>query len=149
MNPEKLFEQSYERVIGSGVGITDKGEVFFSRFYEIFLQSSELVTTKFKDTDMVGQVRMLQKAMYQLISFYSLRSSSDYLYDIATSHSKHHHNINPEFYDLWLCSLLKTVQELDPEYTHDLKLAWEIVMAPGILFLKHHYNPEVSGGKSS
>jgi len=145
MNPEKLFEESYERIIGSGVGITEKGDVFFTRFYEIFLGSSEKVATKFNNTDMDGQIKMLQKAMYQLISFYLLKSSGDYLHEIASSHSKHRHNINPEFYDLWLSALLQTVSEIDPEYTPELKLAWEIVMSPGILYLKHHYdleNPE-------
>jgi len=146
MNPEKLFEQSYERVIGSGVGITDRGEVFFSRFYEIFLGSSELVAEKFKNTDMNRQVRMLQKAMFQLISFYLVKTSSDYIHDIAISHNKQHHDISPVLYDLWLDSLLKTVQELDPEYTPSLRLAWEIVMSPGIIYLKHHYDQEISQG---
>ncbi len=140
MNPEKLFEESYERVIGSGVGMTEKGDAFFTRFYEIFLNSSVKVAEKFANTDMAGQIKMLQKAMFQLISFYLLRSSGDYLHEIATSHSKVRHDIDPEFYDLWLKSLIQTVCETDPEYTPELKLAWEIVMSPGILYLKHHYD---------
>ena len=140
MNLEELFEESYQRVIGQGVGITDRGQNFFARFYEIFFQSSDLVSDRFKNTDMEKQVRMLQKGMYQLISFYLVKTDSSSLKSIATSHNHSHYDIAPELYDLWLDALLETLKELDPEYTKELRLAWQIVMMPGILYLKHHYS---------
>lgn len=139
MNIETLFEKSYQRVIGQGVGITDRGQAFFSRFYELFFESSEQVPKKFSDTDMKKQLRMLQKGMYQLISFYLTKTENDSLRSIAHTHDVKHYGIEPELYDYWLSSLLQTVEELDPEYCPELRLAWEIVMTPGILYLKFHY----------
>ena len=86
------------------------------------------------------QVRMLQKGMYQLISFYLVKADSSSLKSIAISHNRSHYDIAPELYDLWLDALLETLKELDPEYTKELRLAWQIVMTPGILYLKHHYS---------
>ncbi|MFT7689264.1 MAG: hemoglobin-like flavoprotein [Candidatus Azotimanducaceae bacterium] len=140
MNLEETFESSYKRVIGQGVGITERGQFFFSRFYEIFFSASEKIPEKFKNTDMSTQIHMLQKGMYQLITFYLTKADSDQLLAIAKSHDKENFNIEPELYDLWLASLLQTVKELDPEYHAELGLAWEIVMTPGILYLKYHYD---------
>ena len=140
MNLEEIFEASYERVIGQGIGITEKGQSFFMRFYEIFLNTSDKVPEKFKNTDMNRQVLMIQKGLYQLISFYLIKNDSDYLIAIAESHNKKHYDIEPELYDLWLKALLQAVEELDPEYHEGLRLAWEIVMTPGILYMKYHHD---------
>jgi len=140
MNLEETFGSSYQRVIGQGVGITERGQSFFTRFYEIFFNKSEKIPEKFKNTDMDQQVHMLQKGMYQLITFYLLKTDSDQLQAIAKSHDKLHLDIEPELYDVWLASLLQTVEELDPEYHAELRLAWEVVMTPGILYLKYHYD---------
>lgn len=140
MNLEESFESSYERVIGQGVGITERGQSFFTRFYEIFFSASEKVPEKFKNTDMAQQVHMLQKGMYQLITFYLLKTDNDQLLAIAKSHSKLHLDIESELYDVWLASLLQTVEELDPDFHPELRLAWEVVMTPGILYLKFHYD---------
>jgi len=142
MNTEALFEKSYQRVIGQGVGITERGQVFFAQFYENFFKSSEQVPEKFANTDMEKQVRMLQKGMYQLITFYLTKSESENLRSIAHTHDAHHYGIEPALYDLWLASLLQTVEELDPEYCPELRLAWEIVMSPGILYMKFHYQAQ-------
>ncbi|HIG44747.1 MAG TPA: globin [Gammaproteobacteria bacterium] len=139
MNFELLFEESFQRVIGHGVGITNKGQQFFARFYEIFFAASDEVREKFCHTDMEMQRSFLKKGVYHLISFYLLRSDNDYLSSIALTHNQNHYDIPPELYDIWLEALLKAVAELDPEYRDELRLAWQIVMTPGILFMKYHY----------
>ncbi|MBT3428009.1 MAG: globin [Gammaproteobacteria bacterium] len=144
MNLELLFEESFQRIIGHGVGITKKGQHFFTRFYEIFFEASDEVREKFRHTDMEMQRSFLKKGVYHLISFYLLRSDYGYLSSIAKTHNQNHYNIRPELYDIWLESLLKAVAELDPKYCDELRLAWQIVMTPGILFLKYHYaEPEL------
>ena len=140
MDLERMFDESYERVIGHGIGISENGTRFFTRFYEIFLAKSETVREKFKATDMSVQMSVLQKGMFQLMSFYLMRTDSDYLQSIAVTHNHGHYDIDPELYDLWLDSLLQTVEELDTEYHDELRLAWQIVMTPGILYLKYYYN---------
>jgi len=140
MDIETTFTASYERVIGEGVGITEGGRAFFHRFYENFLASSVQVQEKFRNTDMDRQELVLQKGLYHLISFYLMKMDNEFLKSIATSHDRHHYNIEPELYDVWLDALLKTVEEMDPECDNDLKLAWQIVMTPGILYMKHFYD---------
>ena len=144
MNLEKNFEASYVRVVGDGIGITEKGQRFFTRFYEIFFASSPEVPLKFANTDMKEQVNVLQKGVFQLISFYLLKSDNDYLRSIATTHSRTQYDIPPVLYDFWLSSLLATVKEFDPEYADHIGLAWQIVMTPGILYLKHHYDRAIN-----
>ena len=139
MDIESTFIASYERLIGEGVGITDRGRVFFRRFYENFLESSPRVSDKFATTDMARQELVLQKGLYHLISFYLMKTDNQYLLDIARSHGSDNYRIEADLYDLWLEALLKTVEELDPEYDRELRLAWQIVMTPGILYMKHHY----------
>jgi hemoglobin-like flavoprotein len=139
MDVETIFEASYERLIGSGVGITERGRRFFHRFYENFLSDSDAVREKFEGTDMDRQEVVLQKGMYHLISFYLIKQDNEFLQEIAKTHSRSQYDIGGEYYDLWLDALLKTVEELDPEFDDDLRLAWQIVMTPGILYMKHHY----------
>ena len=141
MDLELLFEESYDRLVGHGIGITDRGQVFFRRFYEVFSASSDEVAHKFADTDIDKQVRVLQKAMFHLISFYLVKNTNDFMEDIALSHDQDHLDINPGLYDLWLDSLLQTVAEMDVDARKDTELAWKIVMTPGILYLKFHHSP--------
>ncbi len=140
MHLERMFDESYERVIGHGIGISESGTRFFTRFYEIFFAKSELVREKFRLTDMSQQLKVLQKGMYQLMSFYLMRTDNDYLQSIALTHNRDHYDIHPELYELWLESLLQTVAELDPDYHEEIRLAWQIVMTPGILYLKYYHD---------
>ena len=142
MDVDALFEASYERLIGGGVGITDRGRLFFQRFYENFLGSSAQVRSKFASTDMERQVAVLQKGMYHLIAFYLTRQDNEFLRNIADTHAKPHYDIPPQLYDLWLDAVIETVAVRDPEFSDDLELAWQIVMMPGIQYMKHHYDPE-------
>jgi hemoglobin-like flavoprotein len=124
MDLEALFEESYDRLVGHGVGITERGQVFFRRFCEIFFSSSEEVAEHFANTDMDHQVRVLQKAMFHLISFYLIKNDNDFIGNIALTHDREHLDIRPELYDVWLAALLQTVAEMDPYYRPETALAW-------------------------
>lgn len=139
LNYEKLFEESYARVIGEGIGLGAKGRRFFKQFYEVFFGKSEEVREKFKDVDMDSQIHVLEKSMFHIISFYVAKTNTEYLRTIALSHNREQYDIKPEYYDIWLEALIETVEELDPEYNLDLDLAWRLAMTPGIQFMKSHY----------
>ena len=139
-NLEQVFENSYRRVVGDGVGIDKQGSVFFRRFYEHFLAGSDKVAVMFKNTDMDQQVKMLQRSMFHMITFYVSKQEDNYLEGIAESHSMKRHNIAPDLYDLWLEALILTVTEMDPEYDDTIGLAWRLAMAPGIVYMKFHYD---------
>ncbi len=144
-NYQQLFDESYTRVVGQGVGITKKGEQFFSRFYAYFFERSDEIKRKFKDTDMESQVGILQKSMYHMISFYVLHTDHEFLRRIATTHNQSHYDIKPEYYDHWLEALISTVGELDPQFDRETELAWRLAVTPGILYLKMHYESEDIG----
>ena len=139
LNYEKLFEDSYSRVVGEGIGLNDQGKLFFSTFYDVFFSKSDEICTKFTHVDMAAQVGMLQKSMFHIISFYVAKTDSEYLRSIAMTHSRAQYDIKPEYYDIWLDSLIETVHKMDPEFEDDVGLAWQLAMTPGIQFMKFHY----------
>ena len=139
LNYEKLFEDSYARVVGEGIGLSDKGKYFFQTFYGIFFSKSDEICNKFVDVDMAAQVGVLQKSIVHIISFYVAKTDNEYLHSIAMTHSRGQYDIKPEYYDVWLESLIETVRKIDPEYEEDIELAWQLAMTPGIQFMKFHY----------
>jgi len=139
LNYEKLFEDSYARVIGEGIGLGAKGRRFFKHFYQIFFGKSGEVRGKFKEVDMDSQIHVLEKSMFHMISFYVAKTDTEYLRTIALTHNREQYDIKPEYYDIWLEALIETVEELDPGYNADLGLAWRLAMTPGIQFMKFHY----------
>jgi hemoglobin-like flavoprotein len=139
LNYEKLFEDSYSRVIGEGIGLGEKGRRFFRHFYTTFFSKSEEVRDKFKDVEMDVQIHVLEKSMFHIISFYVAKTDTEFLQKIAQTHNREQYDIKPKFYDIWLEALIETVEELDPEFNDDLRLAWRLAMTPGIQFMKFHY----------
>ena len=138
-NYQHLFDESYDRVVGQGVGVTSEGKQFFRRFYEYFFERSDEIKSKFKDTDMESQVRILQKSMYHMIGVYVLKTEHEYLRRIAVTHNRSNYDIKPEYYDHWIEAMVSTVRELDPQFDREIELAWRIAVTPGILYMKMHY----------
>ncbi|QTF92927.1 globin [Halomonas sp. BM-2019] len=136
MDIERLFDASYLRVLGREV----EGQAFFAAFYERFLAASPEVARKFRHTDMVRQQAMLKKAFYHLLAFYASSHADYYLQEVAISHDRAHLDIVPALYDLWLESLIDTVRAFDDQFEDEIELAWRLVMAPGIVFMKFHYD---------
>lgn len=118
-----------------------RNDQFFQRFYEVFLDSSPEVRAKFQNTDFRKQRRMLQTSFYMLVEYIALDwpECRAYLERIAATHSKQGRNIPPHLYDFWLESLLRTVQENDPQYSSEVEAAWRFMMGAGIAFLKARY----------
>ncbi len=138
----QIFEDSFERVIGSELEITPKSSAFFKRFYENFLKNSPAAAEHFRDSDMQKQIGMLQKSFYQLVTFYMVQEPLPGLISIAKTHSQTGHNISDELYDVWLNALVTTVEASDPEYNSDIGLSWRLALAAGITFMKHYPTEE-------
>ncbi len=132
MSFETIYDESYERTVANTVN----GVTFFDAFYHAFLDSSDEVREKFRNTDMEKQKGMLKKSFYHLLVFYGSNQADDYIQKIAASHNKNHLNIRPELYDLWLDTLMQTIQQFDPQYSEEVELAWRLVLAPGITYMK-------------
>lgn len=136
MSFEQIFDESHDRIVRSQVN----GRDFFQAFYQRFLQTSVEVADQFKSTDMPRQQKLLKKSFYHLLIFYASNHADDYLEKIALRHSRAELDIRPEWYELWLESLIATVAEFDPAFDDRVELAWRLVMAPGIAYMKFHYD---------
>jgi len=129
----ELFNDSYERCLSQ--------PGFLERFYEIFMASSEEVAAKFARTDFTRQRRLLKWSLYMLMCAAGtpLPEVTTHLERISEVHSRGHMDIKPEFYDLWLDSLLQAVREFDPMLNEDIEAAWRQVLDYGIQFMKSKY----------
>jgi hypothetical protein len=130
----ELFEQSLRRC--------DANPEFLDFFYERFLASSPKVRKKLANTDFHRQKRLLRASFYLILlaSEDPQNGPARYLSHLATRHSAKDLDVGTELYDLWLDSLLETVEESDPEYSPTVRKAWEDVMMVGIHYLCVRYN---------
>jgi hemoglobin-like flavoprotein len=133
------FEAAFNASFGRILHTETVGEPFFTDFYERFTSSSREVAEKFKNTNMEKQRTMLKASFYHMLSFSTAKEPPDYLDHIAETHSRDHYDIRPELYDLWLECLISAAMKHDPEFTDDIELAWRLVMAKGIVYMKFRY----------
>ncbi|WP_116474253.1 globin [Zobellella maritima] len=136
MSFEQIFDESYERVLSA----RRDGNDFFEAFYQRFLNDDRRIAQRFAYTDMATQQSMLKKSFYSLFAFYASGQADDSIRRIAERHNRDHLDINPELYDRWLECLIRTVTQFDDEISEDVELAWRLVMAPGITYMKFKYD---------
>jgi len=141
-NYQQLFDESYARVVGEGISMTEKGEQFFRHFYQHFFEHSDEIKEKFKHTDMESQIGILHKSMYHMIGFYVLNTEHEHLRRIAHTHARSNYDIKPEYYDHWVEALIETVKDLDPHFDREIELSWRLAVNPGVLYMKMHYEDE-------
>ena len=82
---------------------------------------------------------MLRYSLSDIVDFYLHRNETDYLRKIATLHSKSKHNISPALYELWLEAMMKSLKICDPLFDEDVEMAWRVVLAPGVAYMKFQY----------
>jgi fatty-acyl-CoA synthase len=133
-----VYAQSYDRITRSAAG--EKG--FFTSFYQHFLSSSPLVAAKFTDTDLERQRDHLRQSLMHMIDFSLGNRPSERLLQIAGHHGRNELDIAADLYDLWLSALIGSVAEHDEEFDLGVELSWRKLMAPGIAFMRGHYNDE-------
>lgn len=106
---------------------------FLGRFYEIFLASSPEIAKKFADTDLKTQTRVLKTSFYMAILAADREHGAQiYLHRIAERHNRKGLNIKPEYYTLWLESLILAVSEFDPHFDEEIEQVWRSFMQPAI-----------------
>lgn len=129
------FQNSYQRVMRA----EQYGKDFFAAFYAAFIANDERVAGKFRNTDMARQRQMLKDSLDQMLYFSIDKCSSETIERIAARHGPGGVDITPDFYDLWMESLLETVKRYDPDYDDNIDIAWRVNMAPGIALMKALY----------
>lgn len=130
MNNTDLVFQSYGRCC--------RRDDFFIDFYDNFMSSSDAIKQRFVNTDMAAQRHLLRNGIMQLI-LHARGMPDRKLRALGESHNRHHYNIKPEWYGLWLDALMKTVRQHDPDYSPELGEAWREVLTPGIELIRGAY----------
>ena len=110
---------------------------FINRFYTAFLNSSEEVKSKFINTDMQVQRRMLRKSLAYMIT---ANSNPQAISATAQKHDKKHLDIQPHLYKFWLDSMIEAVKQTDPTFKPVTEEAWRKTLQPGIDYMIKIYN---------
>ena len=128
----RVFNDSYERVMR---GPSRNSGEFFTAFYKLFVATSDEAASKFRDTDMAAQVRMLQLSVTILLNFFVTSRQDEHLVKLAQRHGKQGVDISPELYEVWLECLIETVRQFDPKFNLEVATAWRVVFTKGIEFM--------------
>ena len=127
------FEESYSRIFGEEVTLGPEADDFFLAFYRRFLRD-EAVAKLFGDSDMSRQVGMLRRSLFQFVSYYLVSSVTPEIVRLAKLHTAL--QIPHEMFDVWLETLLATVEEFDASFDEEVRLAWCWALSPGITLMK-------------
>ncbi len=125
----QIFNDSYMRIL-------DDSESFFDVFYKNFYHGSKAINITFKGMNIEAKKQMLEESMTSLIFFFTTKSVDKYLAKTAKIH-RDQHKISTEMYDHWVDSLIETLAIQDKKFNSSIELAWRIILAPGIEFMKH------------
>ncbi len=113
-------------------------DAFFEDFYNIFMSKSGEVRAMFANTDMAEQRRLVRAGLMWLI-MYARGSQGSKIEHLARTHDRHHMNVDPAWYTVWVDSLMETVARHDPEFDRPLEQAWRATLSPGIEAMKQGY----------
>ena len=131
-----FFHESYGRIMEGEV----RRDEFLDAFYETFVSRSPEIAAKFARTDMQRQKDMLYQSLRHMLLFSVERRASEELRRTAERHSRSQINVEPRLYDIWLDSLIETAQQFDTFFSEEVELAWRVVLAPGIAYMKFKYD---------
>ncbi len=130
--PRELFEKSLDRCLQSNS--------FIPTFYDKFLDSSVEVRKKFVQTDFRQQNRML--AMSLKLTAAATAGVPAGLAEIkmrCESHDRHHLDIKPHLYDLWLSSVIASARLHDKSWDARTEDAWKTILGHVINRMKKAY----------
>lgn len=114
---------------------------FFDRFYENFLSSHPTIAPMFAKTEMTKQKQLLRQGISMMFMHLGGNSVGTTGIDrIGESHSKKKMNIDPNMYDFWINSLVKTVKECDEKMTTALEADWKKTLRSGVDRIVALYN---------
>lgn len=120
----------------------NRGADFIEGFYQRFMAADPAIAEKFSATDFARQREMLRESLTEMRAFYTEHTRTPYLAALGKIHGRAGRDIEPRLYDLWLDSLCATVAEHDVDHDDDTGVAWRIVLAPGIAFMKACYRAD-------
>ncbi|PCJ19833.1 MAG: hypothetical protein COB02_06505 [Candidatus Cloacimonadota bacterium] len=127
INSQEIFNNSWDR-------IDAHQDAFLTLFYQNFLDSSDEIKELFENVEMQNQKKMLRMSLLYLISYASSQLPTSSLKKLTQVHKKL--NIRKDQYDLWMDTLIKTIQSLDPKFNNKVEQAWRFTFKSGLDFMK-------------
>ena len=118
----------------------ERGEEFFDSFYANLVDRETAIGQLFADTDMQKQNELIEVGIGHLIAFAEGDEQAERsIREIGRTHSRHYINVRPEYYPLWVESLMKAAKEHDPQFNATLETQWRNTLAPGIALIVSLY----------
>lgn len=106
---------------------------FPTRFYELLLESDPRIRAMFARTDFDKQRDLFMHGVHMLLEFGAGRPTGRMAIDrLSKMHGHAGLKIPPTLYAVWAKTLLDTAREFDPEWSEDVRSAWEMTLRPGI-----------------
>lgn len=102
---------------------------FIPAFYQRFMASSEDIRVRFRFTSFERQNTLLLKSLE--LAAAAIDDDPQALADLkarSETHNRHHLNVKPEQYDLWLEALVATAAEFDDAWTPAVEKGWRTVL---------------------
>tara|TARA_B110000305_G_C19364314_1_gene601091 strand:- start:28 stop:432 length:405 start_codon:yes stop_codon:yes gene_type:complete len=127
-NNYKIFNDSFERCVND--------VTFIDHFYRLFIDSSDEIRQKFKNTEMALQKEMLLKSLSYIMM---ANKRPDILSKIATRHDSKNLDIEPQLYENWLNCMVEAVKLTDKRFDEDVEESWRAVMQLGIDYMVSKY----------
>ncbi|MFT7128285.1 MAG: hemoglobin-like flavoprotein [Gammaproteobacteria bacterium] len=113
---------------------------FLQDFYRRFTASSPEIAGKFVNTNLKTQARILKTSLYMaMLASDQNHEAREYLGRIANRHDRKGLDIKPEYYDLWIESMISAVREYDPQFNNETEKLWRKFMQPAIEYMKSQY----------
>ena len=131
-SPKDRFLQSLDRC--------SHNEGFIPAFYDRFLSASEEIRDKFRHADFEKQNRMLLRSL--TLAAGATSGEPESLREIrerAETHDRHHLNIEPRLYDIWLISVIEVAAEFDTEWNDSIEEAWNTILGHVIQHMIKYY----------
>ncbi len=123
--------ESFQRVHDKGLA---------HRFYDIFLDADPRIKPLFKDTDFARQKELFMHGLLMLLEYDEGRETGKMaLHRLGELHSRKKMNIAPEMFAIWVNCLMKTLTELDPEFSPELETQWRHALQKGIAVIIKMY----------
>jgi len=135
MSTQEAGKRVHESYLRAG------GRDFISAFYARLMQSNDEIREKFEHVNMEAQTDNLARAIVMSFLFAGKnhQTAERTLNLVRESHNRHHLDIRPKLYDIWLNCLIETVREKDPQADEKLLQDWHDVMSASIDHIRNGY----------
>ena len=139
-HPETVTKQLPKDQFLESLSRCQQNELFLRKFYERFMDTSPAIRRLFHKTDFDNQVRMLAESL-RLCAEATAGDQQGLaeLNERARTHDRRHYNIKPEWYTLWLDSLVESAAEFDPFWSTELEAVWRRILWHVIRHMQARY----------